>query len=130
MTRAFLSTSWAATGASASKALLRQSLADGRVVACVPVVCEVAAAFDDSNRARAALGHLHIEFEPLDPEIALVAADVFREYRRRGGKRTRVVADFRIGAHALLRADRLLTRDRGFHRSYFSTLRLLEPRAH
>ncbi|MGI5861135.1 MAG: hypothetical protein ACOX6T_03650 [Myxococcales bacterium] len=44
---------------------------------------------------------LQIAIEPLDVEVAVVAADAFREYRRQGGKRTRVVTDFLIGAHAL-----------------------------
>jgi len=38
-----------------------------------------------------------------------------------------VVADFLIGAHALEQADRLLTRDRGFHRSAFAGLAIVDP---
>jgi hypothetical protein len=40
-----------------------------------------------------------------------------------------VIADFLIGAHALEQADRLLTRDRGFHRRAFDGLVIVDPSA-
>jgi predicted nucleic acid-binding protein len=58
---------------------------------------------------------------------ARTTGSTWRAYRQAGGPRSRVVADFLIGAHAVVRADRLVTRDRGFFRSYFSDLEILDP---
>ena len=58
---------------------------------------------------------------------AVDAGASWREYRRRGGARARIVPDFLIGAHAGYRADRLLTRDRGFYRSHFPGLKIIDP---
>jgi predicted nucleic acid-binding protein len=113
----------------ASRLALRRCLAEGRVVACDAVIAEVIAAFPEVSAARAALAALPVDFDAPGEEAATRAGEVFREYRRKGGRRARVAADFLIGAHAAVQADRLLTRDRGFYRDYFAGLTVLDPGA-
>jgi hypothetical protein len=70
---------------------------------------------------------LGVHFAPLCVEESLSAGARWREYRARGGRRTRMIADFLVGAHALHAAERLLTRDRGFYRAYFRGLKVEDP---
>jgi predicted nucleic acid-binding protein len=108
---------------------LRTCLREGRLVACEVVWAEIAGQFRTSGEAGDALARARIDFDAIDRESALRAGAAWREYRRQGGRRDRVVADFLIGAHARLRADRLITRDRGFYRAYFAGLKILDPSA-
>jgi predicted nucleic acid-binding protein len=57
------------------------------------------------------------------------AGHMQRRFRDRGGRRERVVADFLVGAHALLQCRGLITRDAGFFRDYFKGLKVIVPQA-
>jgi len=111
----------------ASRNALRSSAAEGRLLVCDVVWAEIAGYFPSVSVFRDILQELQIEFSPIEPETAFEAGLAWKAYRRRGGARTRVAADFLIGAHAFLQADRLLTRDQGFYRSYFKRLSILDP---
>lgn len=98
-------------------------------MACDVVWSEIASWFRSLEAADEALREMDLRFAPLDPEVALAAGQVWSSYRRAGGRRDRVVGDFLIGTHAWMRADRFLTRDRGFYRAYFKRLKIIDPSA-
>jgi len=110
-----------------SAAALRQASADGALIASTIVWAEVIGARDEPRSVTTKLDRLGLELVPDDREVAIAAGRVYRAYRRAGGTRRRILPDFLIGAHAQIHADRLLTRDRGFYRSSFSRLKILEP---
>jgi predicted nucleic acid-binding protein len=91
------------------------------------VWAELAALFPSEAAMSRAVQQLSIRFEPMTAAAASLAGEYWRRYRSRGGERGRVVADFLIGAHAACQADRLVTRDRGFYRDYFTDLKILDP---
>jgi predicted nucleic acid-binding protein len=110
-----------------SKEAVERCIAEGSMVACGVVWAEVSAYFPSPDEAASALDRLGVHFSPMERSTALAVGSAWRAYRSRGGPRTRVVADFIVGAHAVSQADRLLTRDSRFHRTYYSTLKVLDP---
>lgn len=111
---------------SRSKSALRSCVSEGSLVACEVVWAEVAGFFPSPEAAQEAMGRLGVEFSAIELETALAASASWKKYRGRGGRRDRVAADFLIGAHASLQANRLLTRDRGVYRAYFSSLKVID----
>ena len=62
------------------------------------------------------------------PRPALfLAGKAFARYRRQGGNKNKVLADFFIGAHAAVTNARLLTRDAPRYRTYFPSVALITP---
>jgi predicted nucleic acid-binding protein len=112
-----------------SAAALRTCLAEGLLVACAVVWAETAASFDDACDADAAMTSLRVTFSKLDEDVVFAATNAWREHRAVGGPHKRITVDFLIGAHALLRADRLLTREPDLYRRHFRELTIFDPSA-
>lgn len=108
---------------------LRACLQDGAVVICGVVFVETAPLFPSIESCLKALAALSIRNSAIALDSYSAAAAAWRAYRQSGGAKNRMVADFLIGAHALVECDRLLTRDRGFYRKYFQSLPVIDPQA-
>jgi predicted nucleic acid-binding protein len=111
-----------------SKEALKKCLREGAVVACDVVWAEVATAYGNNQKDLVeALQVVRIGFSAMSMESALGAARSWHTYRRRGGGCDRIAADFLIGGHAAAQAERLLTRDLGFYKTYFKGVAVVSP---
>jgi len=106
------------------------SATDSSPVVVSPVVyAEVSASFRQQAALDLALPRSEFRREPLPWTAAFQAGQAFAAYRRRGGARTAMLADFLIGAHASVAGYRLLTRDAKRFRASFPDLELIAPEA-
>ena len=105
-----------------SKELLRDAYDRGAIFICEVVYAELVPAFDDRATLDGALREISATISPIDTDIAFEAGQRWSDYRHAGGSRNRIITDFLIGAHAVVKAEIFLTRDRGFYSTYFPEL--------
>jgi len=111
----------------ASAAALQECATAGSLVICDLVYAELCIHFAAQRECDAFLETNELRVEPLTREAHFAASRAWRTYRQQGGKRTLILADFLIGAHAQKQATRLLSRDRGFYKNLFPSLTLYDP---
>lgn len=98
---------------------------------CNPVVlAETASRFASAAEQIRYVDDIDLTVLPIDPASAFHAGQAHHHYRRRGGSREAVVADFLIGAHAETLGAKLITRDRARFATYFPDLTLITPETH
>jgi predicted nucleic acid-binding protein len=111
----------------ASAEALEKAVSSGSLAICDIVYAELCVHFEKQRECDAFLDANEIRVQALNRDSHFRASRAWRNYRRQGGKRTRILADFLIGAHAERQATRLLTRDRGFYRKLFPSLLVNDP---
>jgi predicted nucleic acid-binding protein len=130
-----------------SERALAEALRWGAVLISDPVYAELAVHFPEKEKLDRFLADTGLRLEASNAAALYRTGRAWSEYIRRrpalacpqcGAKqeihcdncgasvqpRQHVVADFIIGAHALVHVDQLLTRDRGYYATYFPELTL------
>lgn len=106
---------------------LDQAATEGPLIISSVVFSECSPGFSSVEVALQKFESIGLRFDPLAPDAAYLAGQVFLRYRREGGPRQFLIPDFLIAAHASAQADRLAAIDRGYLRRYFPELHLLQP---
>ena len=110
--------------ASDSSKFLKLAYDEGALVICDIVYAELVPQFDKRSMLDSTLATINVSLSSVDKDVVFLAGEKWKVYRKSGGERKRIITDFLIGAHAMIKAERFLTRDRGFYKSYFSDLKI------
>ncbi len=91
------------------------------------IYAELSVAFSDLAVLDQTIATMELTFRELPRPALFLAGKAFVQYRREGGKKPNVLADFFIGAHAAVLGCPLLTRDVRRYRHYFPGVVLIAP---
>ncbi len=106
---------------------LLESRLENRLIACDVVWAEIGSLFRTAAALEESMAKLGVAFSPLNEKACFEAGQLFVAYRKRGGSRSRIIADFMIAAHARHHAAALATADLDFAKTYAPRLRLVGP---
>jgi predicted nucleic acid-binding protein len=93
-----------------------------------PVIyAELSLTFSTVEALDAVINSMELELLHIPKPALFLAGKAFVQYRRGGGVKTNVLADFFIGAHAAVCGLPVLTRDTRRYQSYFPGVYLVSP---
>lgn len=110
-----------------SIAQLRAQSQIHRLVINPVIYSELSLTFSTFEALDEALAALEIPMVEMPRAALFLAGKAFVQYRRKGGTKGNVLADFFIGAHAAVAGWPVLTRDVRRYAGYFPTVQLIAP---
>ena len=91
------------------------------------IYAELSLAFETVEALDAVVDQMRLTLAEVPRPALFLAGKAFLQYRRSGGRKSNVLPDFFIGAHAAASRCPLLTRDVQRYRTYFPTVELIAP---
>jgi len=91
------------------------------------VYAELSQTFSTFETLDEVVNQLGLIVQEIPRPALFLAGKAFVRYRKVGGGKQNVLADFFIGAHAAVRKLPLLTRDSKRYRNYFPSVQLITP---
>ena len=106
---------------------LNAAVHSDRVFINAIIYAELSVAFDRVEILDAMLQRMPALVAEIPRAALFLAGRTFVKYRARSGRKSGVLPDFFIGAHAAVSRCALLTRDVGRYRTYFPRVELIAP---
>lgn len=91
------------------------------------VYAELSVRFATIEALDAVVAEMGIDIVAMPRAALFLAGKVFQRYRAAGGRRSGVLPDFFIGAHAAVLGCSLLSRDSGRYRTWYPGIELITP---
>jgi len=91
------------------------------------IYAELSLAFSTVEALDQTIADLGLAIIEMPRPALFLAGKAFVRYRQQGGKKSNVLGDFFIGAHAAVSGYPLLTRDTRRYTSYFPSVSLIAP---
>ena len=110
-----------------SQAQLETWSARGPLLINAVIYAELAAYAPSKESLESEIAAAGLSVREFPRDAMFLAGRAHASYRRRGGTRAGVLADFLVGAHAAVLQVPILTRDVARFRAYFPTVKLVSP---
>jgi predicted nucleic acid-binding protein len=110
-----------------SVAQLRAQAQIHRLVINPIIYAELSLTFSTVEALDDLLAAMQIPVQEIPKPALFLAGKAFVKYRKQGGTKSNVLADFFIGAHAAVAGLPVLTRDVRRYASYFPTVEIIAP---